>query len=40
METPEEERSFFDHVNCNVSASIDEVISPGPLTQDLIEQVN
>ncbi|XP_019183039.1 PREDICTED: 65-kDa microtubule-associated protein 1-like isoform X1 [Ipomoea nil] len=39
METPEEERSVFDHVTCNVSASIDEVIGPGSLAQDLIQQI-
>ena len=39
MDTPEEERSLFDHVTCNVSASVDEVTIPGALALDLIEQV-
>lgn len=38
MDTPEEERSLFDHVTCNISASVDEVAIPGALTLDLIEQ--
>ncbi|XP_057486194.1 65-kDa microtubule-associated protein 1-like [Actinidia eriantha] len=38
MDTPEEERSLFDHVTCNVSASVDEVTIPGALALDLIEQ--
>ncbi|XP_073010032.1 65-kDa microtubule-associated protein 1-like [Typha latifolia] len=38
METPLEERSFFDHVTCNISASVDEVTAPGALALDLIEQ--
>lgn len=40
MDTPEEERSLFDHVTCNISASVDEVAIPGALTLDLIEQVS
>lgn len=39
MDTPEEERSLFDHVTCNISASVDEVTIPGALALDLIEQV-
>lgn len=39
MDTPLEERSLFDHVTCNVSASVDEVTVPGSLALDLIEQV-
>lgn len=39
MDTSEEERSLFDHVTCNVSASVDEVTIPGALALDLIEQV-
>lgn len=39
MDTPEEERSLFDHVTCNISASVDEVSIPGALALDLIEQV-
>ncbi|XP_020520287.1 LOW QUALITY PROTEIN: 65-kDa microtubule-associated protein 1 [Amborella trichopoda] len=39
MDTPMEERSFFDHVTCNISASVDEVTVPGALALDLIEQV-
>lgn len=38
MDTPEEERSLFDHVTCNISASVDEVTVPGALALDLIEQ--
>ncbi|KAI8552925.1 hypothetical protein RHMOL_Rhmol06G0305800 [Rhododendron molle] len=38
MDTPQEERSMFDHVTCNVSASVDEVTIPGALALDLIEQ--
>ncbi|KAL8098680.1 hypothetical protein AgCh_031440 [Apium graveolens] len=38
MDTSEEERSLFDHVTCNVSASVDEVTIPGALALDLIEQ--
>ncbi|CAH9063846.1 unnamed protein product [Cuscuta epithymum] len=38
MDTPEEERSLFHHVTCNISASVDEVTIPGALTLDLIEQ--
>ncbi|XP_040964962.1 65-kDa microtubule-associated protein 1 isoform X2 [Gossypium hirsutum] len=38
MDTPEEERRLFDHVTCNISASVDEVDVPGALALDLIEQ--
>ncbi|KAJ1441316.1 Microtubule associated protein [Sesbania bispinosa] len=38
MDTPQEERRLFDHVTCNMSASVDEVIVPGALALDLIEQ--
>lgn len=38
MDTPVEERSLFDHVTCNISASVDEVTVPGALALDLIEQ--
>ncbi|CAI9283508.1 unnamed protein product [Lactuca saligna] len=38
MDTSEEERSLFDHVTCNISASVDEVNVPGALALDLIEQ--
>ncbi|KAI5674753.1 hypothetical protein M9H77_15117 [Catharanthus roseus] len=38
MDTPEEERSLFDHVTCNMSASVDEVTIPGALALDIIEQ--
>ncbi|KAL7186625.1 hypothetical protein ACSBR2_028370 [Camellia fascicularis] len=38
MDTPEEERSLFDHVTCNISASVDEVTTPGAVALDLIEQ--
>ncbi|KAM7279687.1 hypothetical protein ACFE04_006821 [Oxalis oulophora] len=32
------ERKLFDHVTCNISASVDEVTTPGALAHDLIEQ--
>lgn len=38
MDTSEEERRLFDHVTCNISASVDEVTAPGALAMDLIEQ--
>ncbi|CAK7324585.1 unnamed protein product [Dovyalis caffra] len=38
MDTPMEERKLFDHVTCNMSASVDEVAIPGALALDLIEQ--
>ncbi|XP_051125998.1 65-kDa microtubule-associated protein 1-like [Andrographis paniculata] len=38
MDTPREERSLFDHVTCNIAASVDEVTIPGALALDLIEQ--
>ncbi|OVA20048.1 Microtubule-associated protein [Macleaya cordata] len=38
MDTSSEERSLFDHVTCNISASVDEVTIPGALALDLIEQ--
>ncbi|XP_031286558.1 65-kDa microtubule-associated protein 1 [Pistacia vera] len=38
MDTPDEERKLFDHVTCNISASVDEVTVPGALALDLIEQ--
>lgn len=40
METPKEERSFFDHVTCHMSAAVDEVTADGALALDLIEQVS
>lgn len=40
MDTPEDERKFFNHVTCNISASVDEVTVPGALAMDLIEQVS
>jgi protein regulator of cytokinesis 1 len=39
MDTSIEERRLFDHVTCNISASVDEVTVPGALALDLIEQV-
>lgn len=39
MDTPEEERRLFDHVTCNISASVDDVTASGALALDLIEQV-
>ncbi|KAK8962730.1 65-kDa microtubule-associated protein 1 [Platanthera guangdongensis] len=38
MDTPVEERSLFNHVTCNISATVDEVNIPGALALDLIEQ--
>ncbi|KAK4781886.1 hypothetical protein SAY86_015988 [Trapa natans] len=38
MDTSEEERQLFDHVTCNMSASVEEVTVPGALAMDLIEQ--
>ncbi|KAI3754103.1 hypothetical protein L2E82_26245 [Cichorium intybus] len=38
MDTSEEEQGLFDHVTCNMSASVDEVNVPGALALDLIEQ--
>ncbi|KAL4580038.1 hypothetical protein LXL04_016212 [Taraxacum kok-saghyz] len=38
MDTSEEERRLFDHVTCNISASVDEVTVPGALALHLIEQ--
>ncbi|CAN6560584.1 unnamed protein product [Malus baccata var. baccata] len=38
MDTPDEERKLFEHVTCNISASVDEVTVPGSLALDLIEQ--
>ncbi|PWA80068.1 Microtubule-associated protein, MAP65/Ase1/PRC1 [Artemisia annua] len=38
MDTSEEEQSLFNHVTCNISASVDEVNVPGALALDLIEQ--
>ncbi|KRH14311.2 hypothetical protein GLYMA_14G018300v4 [Glycine max] len=38
MDTHPEERRLFDHVTCNMSASVDEVTVPGALALDLIEQ--
>lgn len=38
MDTPIEDRSLFEHVTCNMSASVDDVTIPGALALDLIEQ--
>ncbi|KAE8679144.1 65-kDa microtubule-associated protein 1 [Hibiscus syriacus] len=38
MDTPEDERRLFNHVTCNISASVDEMTVPGALALDLIEQ--
>ncbi|GKE44012.1 65-kDa microtubule-associated protein 1-like protein [Tanacetum coccineum] len=38
MDIPEDERSLFHHVTCNISASVDKVTAPGALALDLIEQ--
>lgn len=40
MDTPMDERRLFDHVTCNIAASVDEVTVPGALAIDIIEQVN
>lgn len=39
MDTSREDKSLFDHVMCNISASVDEVTVPGALALDLIEKV-
>jgi hypothetical protein len=39
MDTPLEERNLFDNFTCNISASVDEVTTPGALALDLIKQV-
>lgn len=38
MDTPMEEQNLFDHVTCNISASVEEVTVPGALAIDIIEQ--
>ncbi|KAH9322179.1 hypothetical protein KI387_016818, partial [Taxus chinensis] len=38
MDTPMDEQRLFDHVTCNISASVDEVTVPGALAIDIIEQ--
>ncbi|XP_056855307.1 65-kDa microtubule-associated protein 2 isoform X2 [Raphanus sativus] len=38
MDTPDEERRLFDHVTCNISASVHEVTVSGALALDLIQQ--
>ncbi|KAI7729080.1 hypothetical protein M8C21_018653 [Ambrosia artemisiifolia] len=38
MDTSEEERSLFNHVTCNISVSVYEVIVPGSHALNLIEQ--
>lgn len=40
MDTSNEEQSLFDHVTCNLSATVEEVTVPGALALDLIEQVD
>ncbi|PHU22585.1 65-kDa microtubule-associated protein 1 [Capsicum chinense] len=37
MDATKEERSLFDHVACNIAASVDEFSIPGALALDLIE---
>lgn len=39
MHTPGEERKRFDHVMCLITSTADEVVSPGSLSVDVIEQV-
>jgi protein regulator of cytokinesis 1 len=38
-DTPLEERTLFDDFPCNISASVDEVTTPGALALGLIKQV-
>ncbi|XP_057829012.1 65-kDa microtubule-associated protein 1 [Cryptomeria japonica] len=38
MDTPVDERRLFDHMTCNIAASVDEVTVPGALAIDIIEQ--
>ncbi|EAZ24419.1 hypothetical protein OsJ_08172 [Oryza sativa Japonica Group] len=38
MDTPVEERSLFDHVSCNRTATVEEVMVPGALAVDVIDQ--
>ncbi|KAG0473605.1 hypothetical protein HPP92_015462 [Vanilla planifolia] len=38
MDTTMEERRLFNHVTCNVSATVEEVTAPGALALDLVEQ--
>uniref|UniRef100_A0A0E0CQQ8 65-kDa microtubule-associated protein 1 n=1 Tax=Oryza meridionalis TaxID=40149 RepID=A0A0E0CQQ8_9ORYZ len=38
MDTPVEERSLFDHVSCNRTATVEEVTVPGALAVDVIDQ--
>ncbi|KAI4390083.1 hypothetical protein MLD38_002231 [Melastoma candidum] len=38
MDTSEKERRLFDHVTCNILASVDDVTASGALAVDLIEQ--
>lgn len=40
MDTPVEERKKFDQIICLVSSTADEVVSPGSLAVDVIEQVS
>jgi protein regulator of cytokinesis 1 len=35
-----EERSLFDHVSCNRTATVEEVMVPGALAVDVIDQVS
>ncbi|KAH6819134.1 microtubule-associated protein 65-5 [Perilla frutescens var. frutescens] len=38
MDAPVEERKRFDHVMCLITSTVDEVVSPGSLSIDVIEQ--
>ncbi|KAG8059602.1 hypothetical protein GUJ93_ZPchr0002g25599 [Zizania palustris] len=38
MDAPMEERSLFDHVSCNRTATVEEVTAPGALALDIIDQ--
>lgn len=39
MDAPNEERNLFSHVTCHVSADVDEVVVPGALALNVLEQV-
>lgn len=39
MDTPLEDQKRFEHVTCNIAATEDEVVTPGALARDIIEQV-
>lgn len=39
MDTPDEERELFDHITSKMSVSVEELMVPGALALDLIQQV-